>query len=236
MMHSDTEGGAPGDTRGPLPGLRGAGLRVFLIACSSAVLTAARFVGRITSSGRRELYCYGAAAHALEDAARSAMSGYPDYSYRVGNQPDESWSQYLDLLYPGPADYQKIQNRRVIDALKEHGDPLTVPRPVRHWAYFGTPEQQGTFVERITRDGFVVSEDGLSDETPGEWPFGVTAERIDPVTEESMDRVVLGLVAIAEECGGEYDGWEAQVVRSHAAEPGDASGWRERMRRLWRKR
>lgn len=196
----------------------------------------ARFVGRITSGGRRELYAYAASAEGLEDAVVAAMAPYPDYSYRAGDQPDGSWSQYLDLLHPAPADLQKIQNRRVIAALVDHGDPLTVPRPVRHWAYFGSAEQRKTFVDRITGDGFVVSQDDLNDGAPGERPFGVSAERVDPVTEESIDRVVLGLIAIAGECGGEYDGWEAQVIRPRSAEAAGASGWRERVRRLWGRR
>lgn len=196
----------------------------------------ARFVGRITTGGRREIYAYAASADGLDHAVAEAMAGYPDYSYDTGSQGDGAWSQYLDLLHPGPADFQRIQNRRVIDALAYHGDSLTAPRPVRHWAYFGKPEHRSAFVERIARDGFVVSEDGLDDAALGDRPYGVAAERVDAVTQESVDRVVLGLMAIAQECGGEYDGWEAQVVSRKSVDSTGTPGWWERVRRMWRRR
>lgn len=194
----------------------------------------ARSVGRITSAGRREFYYYAHSSDDIEATVAQAMSPYPHYTYEVGSQRDEEWSQYLELLYPSPAEYQVIQNRRVVKSLVQHGDPLTVPRPVRHWVYFRTMEQRMAFVDRVRQEGFTVPAEGLSEDPAAERPFGATVERVDSVDQESIDQVVLALHAFAAECGGEYDGWETQVVEPEAVEATRSTRWRDRISSLWK--
>src|SRR5689334_12565408 len=88
----------------------------------------ARSVGRITGSGRREFYFYATTSDGLESTVAGTMSAFPEYPVDIGTQPDPEWSQYLDLLYPGALDLQRIKNRHVLDALRKHGDPLTAAR------------------------------------------------------------------------------------------------------------
>ncbi|HSH46194.1 MAG TPA: DUF695 domain-containing protein [Longimicrobiales bacterium] len=173
----------------------------------------ARLVGRVTTAGRRELYYYASTGEDVEATAAQVLSAFPEYPHQAGSQRDEEWSQYLNVLYPSPAEHQMIQNRRVVAALAEHGDPLTVPRPVRHWVYFSTTEQRAAFLDRARQEGFDTPAEGMShDPAGGERPFGASIERVDPVDHNSIDQVVRALLPIVTDCGGAYDGWETQVV------------------------
>lgn len=191
-------------------------------------------VGRITSAGRRELYYYAPSSEEIEATVTRAMSTYPGYGCEVGSQRDEEWSQYLELLYPSPAEYQVIQNRRVVESLVQHGDPLTVPRPVRHWVYFSTMEQRTAFVDRVRQEGFTVPAERMSEDPAGDGPFGASLERVDNVDQHSIDQVVLALHALAAECGGEYDGWETQVIEPEDVKSTRSGRLRDRFSGLWR--
>ncbi len=44
-------------------------------------------------------------------------------------------------------------------------------------------------------------------------PYGVTLERTDRVDRDSIDELTLDLLDLAQELGGEYDGWETTVEK-----------------------
>lgn len=174
----------------------------------------ADLVGRITTSGRREFYFYGVDATHFKEAVSSAMMRFPHYKIEVGIQHDPAWSQYLDLLYPTPRDWQRIKNRHVIEQLEKHGDPLTVPRAVNHWAYFESSTGRSQFIAKASITGFrVVGESESRDSETGK-PYGVQLERIDRVDWNSINTVTLELFELALHARGEYDGWETSVEKA----------------------
>ncbi len=173
----------------------------------------ASLVGRITTCGRREFYYYGPVDRGLEDAVRDTGSKFPVYEFEFGHQPDSDWTHYQDVLYPQPPEMQSIQNRRVVEALKHHGDLLTKPRPVSHWIYFEKADDRQAFIDVVQRDGFEVKPESLSESQDREQPYGVTLERVDAIDYESIDDVVLDLFFKAQEFCGRYDGWETSVER-----------------------
>jgi regulator of RNase E activity RraB len=175
--------------------------------------TQARLVGRITTAGRREFYFYGARTDGFQEAVVNVLKGFPDYRFDLGNKRDPAWSQYLEVLYPTPRAYQQIQNRRVIEALEKQGDPLTAPRPVSHWAYFPSAEKRAEFGSRVVPKGFKITNEQGSDDPEAKYPYGVTLERTDRVDRDSIDDITLDLLALAQELGGEYDGWETTVEK-----------------------
>jgi regulator of RNase E activity RraB len=180
-------------------------------ALTSAVkqLAEAELVGRITTAGRRELYFYGPRQDRFEEAVASALRNFSGYEFDSGTQKDTDWSQYLNVLYPSPEDHQRIKNRHVIEALEKHGDPLKVPRPVMHWAYFDSRDNRSKFIAQAVRDGFKLVDESKSDDS--KLRYGATLERIDQVDWDSINDVTLELFRMAQKAGGEYDGWETSV-------------------------
>ncbi|MGC9954098.1 MAG: ribonuclease E inhibitor RraB [Rhizomicrobium sp.] len=101
-------------------------------------------------------------------------------------------------------------NAHVLDALREHGDALAGVREIDHFAYFGTPQSRALFIDKCLIIGFKLR-NTTEPYRPGAG-FGAILSHSDVPDEEILGKVTSLLVDLAQECGGEYDGWETQVV------------------------
>ena len=119
MNHSRPDGLSASD-EGPLLGIIEDDLVRSLKDCAT-------LVGRITTAGRREFYFYGHDTTRCEDTISRTMRKHPAYRFDLGSKRDELWSRYLNLLYPSPEEFQRIKNRRVVDALEQRGDNMRRP-------------------------------------------------------------------------------------------------------------
>ncbi len=166
-----------------------------------------RYVGRDTANGARTYYFYLAESVPFEDRAAQAMAAHPEYAFDAGEQDDPDWRVYRDFLYPRPRDLQAIRNRDVLQALRGHGDHLELPRPIDHWAYFPDAASAEAFAAWAEGEGFHLSPPPPS----SDGSFGVRFDRIDQP--DAIDSINLPLVEKAKALGGDYDGWECQVIR-----------------------
>lgn len=173
----------------------------------------ARFVGRVTTAGRRDFCFYSREFAGLEDAVARGMAKFPDYKWDSGTRQDSEWSAYLTTLYPTDRDWQRIKNRRVIEQLQKHGDSLEKERIVFHWAYFRDEDSQQQFVEQIESQGYRVTNQRKLEKPKDEFSYGVAFERTDCVDWNSINQVTLELFELAESLKGDYDGWETSVER-----------------------
>ena len=67
------------------------------------------YVGRITTQGMRQFYFYTSADLELDKSLDVVVAKYSDYLYQFGSKPDQNWTQYLELLYPGPQRMEQIE-------------------------------------------------------------------------------------------------------------------------------
>jgi uncharacterized protein (TIGR01619 family) len=171
----------------------------------------ARYVGRVTSQGRREHYYYGVSADGFREASAAAMEAFDNYSFACYDEQDSDWRTYHELLYPGPLELRTIQNRRVVQQLTERGDDLSEPRDVDHWMYFPSEEHRDQFLLQIAGNGFR-TECHLAEEAEPELRYGVQLTRSDRVDLETIDGLVTDLFLRTQNCGGEYDGWGTSVI------------------------
>lgn len=89
--------------------------------------------------------------------------------------------------------------------LKQHGDVLSKPRQVDHFAYFKTDHETAAYMTFVQERGYTL------DETDQE--NSVAFYKISPVEGEEFDRQLATLVSKAEELNGEYDGWACPVTK-----------------------
>jgi hypothetical protein len=171
---------------------------------------AAEVVGTITSGGVREFYFYGPGAAGFERAIADALRSFPGYVAETGSKPDPGWSHYLEVLYPRPADLQRMKNRALHEALRAQGDDPSARRVVSHWVYFETRGARDAFVARATASGFR-EPPGARSEPEGR--FGIRLEHESTTDESTMEVHTLRLEEWARELGGEYDGWETPIQR-----------------------
>ena len=175
-----------------------------------AKVGAAKQVGRVTAKGHLEFYFYAKSTNGLQQTVDQVMSNYADRVFECESRLEEDWSTYLEVLYPSPREWRLVGNQNILQALREHGDPLTEPRTVDHWAYFDTPYDRAAFIQVVQREGFKVRH--LDEDPEFELRFMAQIYRIDSVEDDDIDATTLALFDLAESNGGFYDGWETDVL------------------------
>lgn len=174
--------------------------------------TESQYVGRITLAGKRDFYFYLKDTTELQNIVNAAMQKHPDYHFDIHCKEEKTWDTYFSLLYPTPVQMREIENRQVIEQLKNAGDPLSKERPVFHFIYFNTDADREKFISRVAAEGFTVNTKEF-DDTLTEQAYSLHIERVDKVDWESVNEYVAYLSAIAQDCHGTYDGWETSVEK-----------------------
>lgn len=177
---------------------------------SMAEAFGAVFCGRITTCGRREFYFYAASSDGLQHIVERALSEFSGYEFECGSKSDPIWAQYLEVLYPGEEDQQRMKNRKVLDVLEQKGDRLNAPRDIRHWIYFRTEDERAGFRSAVLPLEYRVEFEPLS-EGAG-LPFGLCISRFQSVKPTELNDAVIELFRLAEKYHGDYDGWETELI------------------------
>lgn len=137
---------------------------------------------------------------------------FPLYIPYINIKEDKNWTTYLNFLYPNEATMEFMQNQKVISALQKGGDKLVKARPVDHWLYFKTEADRNCFITYATKQQFkIVAEEKTANLIKA--PFKLHLSRTDKVDAASISRITLELKKQANQCNGEYDGWETFVVK-----------------------
>ncbi len=168
------------------------------------------YVGRVRGQGRVRLWFYApeSSQHAIETLARAAFKSRV-IGFEIHRDPQ--WSNYQAML-PSDDEHQRVMDQMVINQLAQHGDPLSVPRDVQHFAYFGDDASARQFADKLKMEGFRITIEEAAEPAPGA-EICVIANRDDPATPEAIMPITSRLLALAKEHGGVYDGWEAQLIR-----------------------
>ena len=166
-------------------------------------------VGRITTCGRREFYFYGESNERLSEVVPQTLGNFPGHRFESGYRQEPDWGHYFQVLLPSGDELQRIANRDVLDVLLKHGDLASVSRLVRHWIYFASPDQRAQYKAAAHQREFTFEYE--SDDGPKDAPYVLCLSRVQSVEEDAIHAVVFELCELAEEFGGEYDGWETQV-------------------------
>jgi len=206
-MNSPREDGLPSSTEAPA--LR----KIEDKLVDSLSLSGSKLAGIIGSAGVREFYFYVSSADWFADAVSVSMRDFSSYRYDAGAQPDPEWRQYFDVLCPTRIDKRMIENRKVLTALRGHGDSPSEPRDVDHFAYFSNQTERSHFCDWATSQGFEAEASDADDLTSSK-PWGAAFTRCHPVDEETIDGITIELEDKAIEFGGYYDGWGCPVTKS----------------------
>jgi len=170
------------------------------------------FVGRLRNDGDWQLTFYGPAGNEeeLEQIVVRAL-GESERGYRVGSQADADWEYYEEFLLPDAERWQWIMNRRVVQSLADAGDDHETSRPVDHFVRFADAAHRDAFLAAAKARGFSGKAGPTKDDA--ELPYTAALVRSDPVELEHIHEVVMDLIDLAEEHGGDYDGWGAPIAK-----------------------
>lgn len=159
------------------------------------------YAGRVRHRGTWEISFYGPPArlHAVDQVAQTMAPRFVTTESR--SEPD--WSYYRELLLPDGERKQWMDDRRLVEILREQGDRLTPPRRVDHWVSFATTEARDAFATAAMQHGFT-----RADDPP---PALAHVFRVDPIELDHIHDVVMILVDIAAQHGGSYVRWESPI-------------------------
>ncbi len=169
---------------------------------------ATTYVGRNTSSGRRDFFFYTREPSVFSERALAAMSNFGEYKAEIGIRDDPEWSVYFDFLYPSADEKQRMANRGVVEALGKHGDDGQASRQIDHLIIVSNREQADRLARTVSDLGFKLKSQSPSEQPEGDW--WVEFDRIDVPVE--IDEATIMLSKLAREHGGEYDGWGCGAV------------------------
>ena len=165
------------------------------------------YVARIRSRAEWELVFYGAPGCTV--ALQSVRDVFGERRTYVDVRPDPTWGFYREFLLPDDERRQWMHDRRLVQVLADEGDVLAKPRRVDHWAHFPTAEGRDRWVQAVQQAGFELQRAAKVENA--ELPFGAQVYRSDSVELTHVHDVVMELVELAEQEGGDYDGWETSV-------------------------
>lgn len=167
------------------------------------------YVGRVTVAGSREFLAYVDGDAAAWEKRLAPLEADHGYAAAIGVEDDPDHRGYWDDLFPSDHDWQVIQDLKVIDALAERGDDLTLARRIDHWATFDAREKAVAFQAWAEAEGFEVEGILEPDATNDAW--AVRLHHVGNPRVDEVSPITIRLADAAREQGGEYDGWETSV-------------------------
>jgi len=170
------------------------------------------YVGRIECDAVCTMTFYVPNSLGVGSALREALSITPGWHWRHDATPDPQWAYYLGELHPDARRYRSLLNQITIDNLELYGDELQQVRPVQHFIEFADPAARKRFLEQANRLGYKLV--STRDDVGGARPFTLAVSREHSCDPRAVDAVVYELLDLATPLGGEYDGWESQVICS----------------------
>jgi hypothetical protein len=178
---------------------------------------AAVLAGRITTQGRREMYFYAAKDAGLKEVGDLIARKYPGYECEfIGSRPDPEWTQYFDVIYPSTREWRRINDRDLVDVFERDGDDINARREVRHWIYFASEEDRAGFNAEAEQRGFRIARLSIA-AGDDQKPFCSELVRVEPISWPAISGTTLLLSELAERRRGNYDGWEAPVLKNSEA-------------------
>lgn len=174
----------------------------------------ARFVGRTAGLGQRELIYYFAPGKWVASIHRRLAALAPGYQLAVSQEPDPNWEVFGRVLFPSHLDLKMMGAEEVLDSLAQHGDEGESERDIRYWIYFPTESARAEAAKKCVMLGYTEFDENDVDpaEDDSGLPFGLSVRRDSPANFWTLRDAISELLEVAQELGGDYDGFESSVV------------------------
>jgi hypothetical protein len=195
-----------------MPGENGTyvGIELELVAAMERKAGAV-FAARELTQGQMKFYFYVPPGTAATPIVAKVVENFPNIPYRLFQIADPEWTVYFDELYPTRIEFQLLRSQEQQPLAEEAGEDLQVPRPICHWVYFSTTTSRDQFIERVRPKGFKLHVLERREDDTFECPYCVELARNDRADHPYLDELVHWLERQADECGGAYDGFEAEA-------------------------
>jgi uncharacterized protein (TIGR01619 family) len=175
------------------------------------------YVGRITNDGRREFYFYSDTSDGFEKVVAEALGNYKQYEFKAWAVSNADWGHYLNVLYPSAMNLRWMGDCNVVDRLEFHGDVLSTPREIAHWAYFPSEKDRASFSSSMTSHGFEIQKEHNPESSQDQFRIEFTKFQEAQLT--LIHETTSLLETEVEKYNGKYDGWESPVIARKSKTP-----------------
>lgn len=170
-----------------------------------------RYVGRISSGTAHLLHIYTRRPESSVSAVRKLAATLRGRKVEMHREEDPGWSAYLEQLFPSLTELQALKDEAVLQSLREQGDSLSRARQVDHWFFLPNSASRSALAKRLSQEGFRVVDQ--HDPESEDEQFGLRVARVESVQPEHIKQVTAWLLELADEHGGDYDGWQTSVEK-----------------------
>jgi regulator of RNase E activity RraB len=160
-------------------------------------------VGRVTGRGMRTFHYYGPDVAAMQQMVSGIMRTYPEYRFKALSAADPTWAIYTSYLFPDDSQLAFAQDMKLLQALMGAGDHFDRARDIEHVVEFDDSGKRDAFARAMANHGYGIAIDSQAN--------AVRCTKRDTIDPFKITEMRMALTTLAEEFGGEYDGWGCEV-------------------------
>jgi hypothetical protein len=168
------------------------------------------FAGRATYNNKRVLYAYSNLDEETFTSEIVRVGREHDYDIGMLHEDRGELEVYFEDLYPNDSERALMHIDTILGILREHGDLLNEPREISHWSYFPSEAIALDYITWLTARGYDCDVPHPLEKDDDTWSVRFTHQSI-PDRVNLFQRIQL-LTENARTLGGNYDGWETQVI------------------------
>ncbi|WP_164821743.1 DUF695 domain-containing protein [Paenibacillus koleovorans] len=164
-----------------------------------------RFVGRIESETRLELYFYVQDERAAKAKLEACFNPPEPFRYAVSVREDAEWSLY-DYLQPTERERHLSGNVSGLASLSSQGYQVQVEAKLQHYMRLPSREALQTIKDKLSRQGYKIENVDFDDAKSG-WPHVLQISTVCLLTEDALNSQSGQLFDELSKVGGKYEGW-----------------------------
>ncbi len=168
----------------------------------------AYFAGIRAIDGWVELYFYSRDSKLLRSFILERLP--ENLHYELSSKPDKKWRFFFDILMPKQSEKLSIQNRYVLEELKEAGDDFKLEHEFIHTFYLHTKAQSERLQKALQEQGYTFYDSYTDEES--EKTQVLQMSHTDIITQERVDDFCIKLYEWALKEHGLYDGWSTELA------------------------
>jgi hypothetical protein len=168
-------------------------------------------VGAVTGACASHLFFYARMGASSPSGLRFDLGEWGGRRVTLWSERDREWHLYRRTLWPTRWEMRWLDDRVLVERLRDAGDETATARPVDHHVSFVTPWARREFAQEAARHGFTVH---AANDVGS---CGARLVREDAVVLGHIHGVVRFVAELAERFGGRYEGWSSPLVRTAVA-------------------
>ncbi len=127
-------------------------------------------------------------------------------------EENKKWKYYNESLYPEDDSEEFLINHNFLTQLVYDGDDLLTPRNIRHWIYFYNGKKRQKFINKIGSLDFAIDSVNYKNKRDY-YRYELQISRKDSIHPKSILTLTKALTHFAKLLSGEYDGWDAELIK-----------------------